>query len=245
MSASSFFPTFHIHLALSIYISNILFNLISSLLLFPSSSLLLSHRSLNLHNKFLIFLFLSIHCIPALFHSALCGLCCDVDPGRFVPAPPPLHPVAGLRLPCGGHSRGHYIRVLGQTVPKAAGSRGSRQHHFLPAERGRGPGHGGAGSQGGFTRGDTTGCRIQPSAARWNVFISSSSHTSRSGVNEWRWVFDTTNANVILYTRWVGFRGSPSLIHLYTHERLKHLYIVLYIYCYGTKIIYYRIEYYL
>lgn len=177
MSASSFFPSFHISLALSIYISNILFNLITSpsFFLLPCSSYptVLSIFIIN----FSSFFFFQSTAYPALFHSALCGLCCDVDPGRFVPAPPPLHPVAGLRLPCGWHSRGHYIRVLGQTVPKAAGSRGSRQHHFLPAERGRGPGHGGAGSQGGFTRGDTTGCRIQPSAARWNVFISSSSHT--------------------------------------------------------------------
>lgn len=101
-----------------------------------------------------------------LFHSAICGLSCDVDPGRFVPAPPPLHPVAKLHLPGGGHSRGHYIRVLGQTVPPAAGSGGSGQHNFLPTERGFGPGHGGAGSQGGFSRGDPAGCRIQPPGAR-------------------------------------------------------------------------------
>lgn len=108
----------------------------------------------------------SISLLFILFHSAICGLSCDVDPGRFVPAPPPLHPVAELRLPGRGHSGGHYIRVLGQTVPPAAGSGGSGQHHFLPAERGFGPGHGGAGSQGVFSRGDPAGCRIQPPGAR-------------------------------------------------------------------------------
>ena len=113
--------------------------------------------SLHHHNQFIFF----------FLHSDICGLCCDVDPGRFVPAPPPpLHSVAELRLPGGGHSGGHYIRVLGQTVPPAAGGGGSGQHNFLPAERGGGPGHGGAGSPGGFAGGDTTGCGLQPPAAR-------------------------------------------------------------------------------
>lgn len=44
-----------------------------------------------------------IKCPFFFFHSALCGLCCDVDPGRLVPAPPPLPPGAEPCLPGGGH----------------------------------------------------------------------------------------------------------------------------------------------